>query len=138
MLKRSGIGLKDSISLLYQLLFLLLLTFCLSSAPQLLGNSLTHYKRGCFPPPPLLPSYSYSVLLPVLPSPFPSPSLSTCSWLACTPLPPPPPFWLYYPLNIPLHALNKLYSILYLHEAGPLGGRDASDCTPGGTLFPCT
>ena len=33
---------------------------------------------------------------------------------------------LYYPLNSPLRALNKLYSTLYGHVAGPSGVRDAS------------
>ena len=37
---------------------------------------------------------------------------------------------LYYPLNSPLHALNKLYSILYHHVP------QAEGWTQGGTLFP--
>jgi hypothetical protein len=32
---------------------------------------------------------------------------------------------LYYTLNSPPHALNKLYAILYPHVAGPSGRRDA-------------
>jgi hypothetical protein len=33
------------------------------------------------------------------------------------------PFCLYYSLNFPPHALNKLYSILYHCVAGLLGGK---------------
>jgi hypothetical protein len=88
---------------------LLLLAFCLSSAPQLPDNSqvcLTHYKRGCLPPPVSLAlAFSPHSLYP----PF------TCSWLASTSLflPLSPLLCLYYLLNFPRHALNKLYSILY-------------------------
>jgi len=114
---------------------LILLAFCLSSASQLPGNSqvcLTHYKRGCSPPPTLscsltflLPLYSVLFFLPSF-FPFPCP-FSTCSWSASTPLlsPFPPPLsaflCLYYLLISPPHALNKLYSILYHHVAGHLG-----------------
>ena len=51
------------------------LTFCLNSTPQLPGNSqvgLTHYKRGCLPPPPsLVPSCSSPLALTLSPHPFP-------------------------------------------------------------------
>jgi hypothetical protein len=52
------------------------LAFCLSSTPQLPGNSqvgLTHYKRGCLPPRPSLAllgsSLSSPILIPLLLSP---------------------------------------------------------------------
>ena len=94
--------------------------------PQLPSNShvgLTHYKRGCLPPPRSLASCPLASPL----SPFPSPlsphghglplllySLPLSAFLC-----------LYYPLNSLPHALNKLYSILYRCVAGPSGGRDA-------------
>ena len=45
---------------------------------------------------------------------------------------------LYYPLNSPPHALNKLYSILYHQVAGLSGGRAASAWACGGTPSPHT
>jgi hypothetical protein len=33
--------------------------------------------------------------------------------------------WLYYPLNLPPHDVNRLYSILYSHCGWSLGGGDA-------------
>jgi hypothetical protein len=89
--------------------------------PQLPGNSqvgLDHYKRASFP----LPSLPYPCLslasCPLVPSlPIPVPPLSTWSWLANTSLLSLSfclSFCLYYPLNSPPHALNKLYSILYV------------------------
>ena len=110
----------------------------LSSAPQLLGNSqvcLTHYKRGCLPPPLSLALAHFSFSLPSL-SPFLSP-LSMCSWPTSTPLRSLSLFLtLCLSLNSPCHALNKLYSILYCHVAGTSGGRDASAWTGRGTPFP--
>ncbi|EDL14396.1 mCG145954, partial [Mus musculus] len=101
------------------------------SAPQLPGNSqvgLAHYKKGCMTPPLSVTPASLPCLLPScspLP-PFPSPisprghgqslllSPSLC-----------PSLCLYYALIFPIHALNKLYSILYNRVAGPSGRRDA-------------
>jgi hypothetical protein len=91
------------------------LAFHLGFTPWLLGNSqacLTHYKRGCSPPSPLL---TLLLLLPL--SPFPSP-LSLHMLLAIlyssNMLPSPTFLFLYSPP----HALNKFYSILYLQMAG--------------------
>jgi len=101
-------------------LWLSLLAFCLSSAPLLPGNSqvyLTHYKRGCLSPP-----LSRSSLLALTLSPFPSflcpcahggPLLLYSLSLSLSAFP-----CLYYPLDSPPQALNKLYSILY-PEATP-------------------
>jgi hypothetical protein len=107
-----------------------LLAFCLSSTPQLPGNSqvcLTHYKRGCL----TSCSCSCSVFLP-LPHLSPHQLLFTCSWPASISLLlfSSLSLCLYYPLNSPLHALNKLYSILYHHVP------QAEGWTQGGTLFP--
>jgi hypothetical protein len=123
-----------------------MLAFCLgSAAPQLPGNSqlcLTRYKRGCLPPlySFLLSCFPSVFLPPPLLSPFLSPSLSShahgwplllysstsllfLSAFLC----------LYYPLNSPPHALNKLYSILYHCVSCPSRGRDASAWAHGGT-----
>ena len=94
-----------------------LLAFCLSSAPQLPGNSqlcLIHSKRGCLPPPLSSSSSSCSCLplcplTPSLPCPplrlhllmaglYSSYLLSLSAFLC-----------LYYPLNSPPHALNRLF-----------------------------
>jgi hypothetical protein len=96
------------------------LAFCLSSTPQLPGNSkvgLTHYKRGCLPLLALLLlSCSCSSLLASCPLP---------SSLSFPSLPLSPFLCLYYLLNSPPYGLNKLYSILYCGVAGPSGGGDA-------------
>ena len=108
-----------------------MLGFCLSSTPQLPGNSqlcpspllpgnslvgLVHYKRGCLPLPlPYSLSLSFSLAQSWAPLPSsPLPPLSTWSW---------PPLLLYslllsaflclsYPLSPPPHDLNRLSSIL--------------------------
>jgi hypothetical protein len=112
----------------------LVLAFCLSSAPQLHGNSqvcLTHYKRGCLPPPLWLVPLLFLLQLSSHPPP------PTCSWLASTSL-----FshstclCLYYPLDSLPHALNKLYSILCCPVAGPSGGKDTSAWAHQGTPLP--
>jgi hypothetical protein len=100
-----------------------LLALCLSSAPQLPGNSqvgLTYYKRGSFPPPRSLAPSS---------RPFPPPPLSKYSWLASSPLllgfsTLSAFLHLYYPLDSPPHALNKLCSIPSCGWS--LRGRDVS------------
>ena len=120
------------------------LAFCLSSAPQLPGNSqvgLTHYKRGCLLSLLALLVSCFSLALSQLPT-----TTTTCSWEASSLL-------LYfstlslslsallclsYALNFSLHALNKLYSILYRRVAGPSGGRDALAWTYRGTPFSFT
>jgi hypothetical protein len=68
------------------------LVFCLSSTPQLPGNSqvgLTHYKRGCLPPPPSL-ALPFLLLLSFLPTPpVPSPlsfHVLMASLYSCSPL----------------------------------------------------
>ena len=95
---------------------------------------LTHYKRGCLPPPPSLDLLLSSFSLPFLGSSLPpSPisfSLSPCVHgqpLLLYSLPLSAFLCLYYPLNSPPHALNKLYSILYCHVAGPSGGKTCLD-----------
>ena len=106
-----------------------MLAFCLSSSPQLPGNSqvgLTHYKRGCLPPPPsldlLLSSFSLPFLgssLPPSPLSFPlSPRVHGQPLLLYS-LPLSAFLCLYYPLNSPPYAPNKLYSILYRPVADP-------------------
>jgi hypothetical protein len=81
------------------------------------------------PLPFLLPFSSHSL-------PY---SLSMCSWPASTSLLSLSAFlYLYYLLNSPPYALNKLYSILYCHVATPSGGRDASAWAGRGTPFPHT
>jgi hypothetical protein len=100
--------------------------------PTLPDNSqvcLTHYKRSCWGP-------SFLLLFSSLSTPsFPFPPPCAHGWplllyflpsLLC----------LYYPLKSPPYTLNKLYSILYHHVAGPSGGRDASAWARRGTLFP--
>ena len=84
-----------------------MLGFCLSSAPQLPGNSqvcpspqlpgnsqvgLAHYKRDCLPLLSLLPLTFLASLLPSLALPFPPPlpHLSMWSWPASTSLLSPP------------------------------------------------
>jgi hypothetical protein len=42
---------------------------------------------------------------------------------------------LYYPLNSPPYALNKLYSMLYHSMTGPSKGRDVSAWAHRGTPF---
>jgi hypothetical protein len=95
-----------------------LLAFRLGFAPHLLGNrqmcQLTIKGTGCpLPPPPR----SLSLSLPL------SLSLSLSLFLS-----------LYYPLNSPPYALNKVYSILYC-VASLSGGRDASAWACRGTPF---
>jgi hypothetical protein len=121
----------------------MLFAFCLSSTPQLPGNSqvcsypqlpgnsqvgLTHYKRGCLPPPLSLWLLLLSCPLGLFPFLY-LPSLSTCSGhgrpLLFYSFPLSEILCLYYPPNSPPHPLNKLYSILYHPVAGALGGRDA-------------
>jgi hypothetical protein len=88
--------------------------------PQLPGNSqvgLAHYKRGCLTPPPsltLLPllSLSFAPCSPSIPILFPPPRTHGCSLLLYS-LPLSSFLCLYYPLNSPPHALNKLYTTLY-------------------------
>jgi hypothetical protein len=113
-----------------------LLAFCLGSAPQLPGNSqmcLTHYKRGCLPPPlsllfllflldPALPSPDFSPPLSILVAGLYSLSLSLSLLLS----------------QLPSHAPNKLYSILYFCVANSLGERDASEWASRGPPFPHT
>jgi hypothetical protein len=76
-----------------------------------------------------------SLLLPL--SPHSLPLLSTWSWsdtnslLSLS-------LCLYYSLNFPPHALNKLYSILYHTWLVPHGGRNVSPWASWGTLFPYT
>ena len=72
-----------------------LLAFCLSSTPQIPGNSqagLTHYKRGCLPPPPSLApplfpflSLSLHVLMAMACLYFPTLSPSLCLSLPLLP-----------------------------------------------------
>jgi len=91
------------------------------------GLTLTVKGAAC----PLL-SLALFLLLPLLTFSLPIPfSFSLCSWLflySSTPLVLYSSITslsaflcLYYPLKSPPHALNKLYSILYLPEAGPSG-----------------
>ena len=64
-------------------------------------------------------SYSCFLLASLLPTLlFPSPHGQPVLLYSLSPF--------LYPLNSPPHALNKLYSILYLCVADPLGGRDSS------------
>jgi hypothetical protein len=108
---------------------------CLGSAPQLSGNSqacLIHYKRGCLAPPlllllcPLAP-YQLSKFLSPLPIHVLMASLySSLSAFLC----------LYYPLNSPPHALNKLYTIPPCGLS--LRGEVASALAHRGTSFPNT
>jgi hypothetical protein len=95
----------------------------LSGPPQLPGNSqvgLTHYKRGCLPPPPSLTPASLLWLscpldphLSSFPSCAPPPRVHGRPLLLYSPLLS-AFLCLYYPLNSPPHALNKHYSMLYL------------------------
>ena len=109
-----------------RLVVLLMLAFCLNSTQQLPGNSqvsLTHYKRGCLPPPLslvlLISCFSLALVLPFLSIPFPSHfslcvSLSVCLSVS-----------LSLSLSLPFSAstaLNKLYSILHHPVAGPSCG----------------
>ena len=110
--------------------------------PQLLGNSqvgLAEYKRGCLTPPlslSPLPSYTLASLLPLAPlCPLSLHSLSpslhmVMACLYSSTLSFALPFSAATTLLTPHpHALNKLYSILYLcmaGMAGPSGDRDAS------------
>jgi hypothetical protein len=106
--------------------------------PQLPGNShvcLAHYKRGCLSPPLVFVS-----LLPLalLSPPLSLPPLCGHGWpllLYSLPLSAFP--CLYYSLNSPPHALNKLYSMLYC-VAGPSGWRDSLEWAQRGTPFPHT
>ena len=130
-----------------------MLAYCLSSAPQLPGNSqlcLTHYKGGCSAPHPFslalaylrsaLSSHPFSPLSPH----SPPHSLSKSSWPASTSVlspPSPSPFLcLYYPLNSPpMPWINFIlyYGVMWLSTSG---GRDASAWAWAhrGTLFPHT
>ena len=105
------------------------------SSLQLPGNSqvgLTHYKRGCLAPPFSLASLVSLTLLLLL-APHSLPPLNPCghgqplflyslllSAFLC----------LYYSLNSPPPALNKLYSILYSPVTGPSGRRDGLTWAP--------
>lgn len=107
-----------------------LLAFCLSSTPQLPGCP---YKRGCLEPLlALLLLFCSCLPAPTL-IPFPNPHVLMAGLYSSTPLL--LSLLLYYPLNSPPHALNKLYSILYSHVAGLSGGRDASAWAHRGTPF---
>ena len=122
---------------------LAVLAFCLSSAPQLPGNGqvcLTHYKRGCLPPPPSCSLASLLSLCPLSPSPsLPiHPTTTTChgsslfsSTLSlCFSLS-------LLPLNSPPHALNKLfYTILSVVWLCGSGGKDTSAWASRGTPLP--
>ena len=78
-------------------------------------DRLAHYKRGCLPPPPSLTLLPLTFLLPLSPhSLLPSLYVVMAGLYFST-------FSLYYPLNSPPHALNKLYSILYHLWLIPLG-----------------
>ena len=106
-----------------------MLAFCLGSAPQLPGNSqvcLTHYKRGCSPllslllssplalaPLPSIPSLP--ILLPLSPCAHGWPLLLYSPSLSAI-------LSLYYPLNSPSHASNKLHSVLCCPVAVTSGG----------------
>jgi hypothetical protein len=78
---------------------------------------LAHYKRGCLPPPRSLASL---VLLLLSACPLPPHSLHPSLWWSW----PAPLLYfllsaflcLYYSLDSPPHALNKLYSMLYCHR----------------------
>ena len=86
---------------------------------------LTHYKRGCLPPP-LSPAFLLSLCpLVLLTCPLCIPpthiSLFMCSWLPLLIYSVSAFLCLYYPLHSPQHTLNKLYAILYLRGKGCLG-----------------
>jgi hypothetical protein len=104
------------------------------------GNSqvcLTQYKRSCLSP-------ALSLLLslhPLVPFPlslFPPSSRAHGQPLLFYSLFLSAFLCLYYPLNSPPHALNKLYSILYHTVAGPSGGRYTSAWAHRGTPSPHT
>jgi hypothetical protein len=87
-----------------------MLVFLLGSTPTVIWQQpgiLTQYKMGCLPPPH---SRSPLASVPSLPIPFP-------------PLSPRVHVRLYYLLNSPPFALNKLYFILYLSYGWYLRGK---------------
>ena len=70
------------------------------------GMLLPHYKRGCLPPPL---SLLLSCSLALFPSPSLPYSLSSLSMASTSLLS--PSLCLYYPVDSPPHALNKLWSL---------------------------